>query len=92
MATALIVLAIGSIVAGYVGVPHALGGHNDLGAWLDAGVRTSHRMAAGQRELTAPARCAGLRDRAEREPVEAAHEAPASTPSARAHADGRVDR
>jgi len=34
MATALIVLALGSILAGYVGVPHALGGHNSLGAWL----------------------------------------------------------
>jgi len=34
MATALIVLALGSILAGYIGVPHALGGHNNLGAWL----------------------------------------------------------
>jgi NADH-quinone oxidoreductase subunit L len=34
MATALIVLAIGSVVAGYVGVPHALGGDNQLAAWL----------------------------------------------------------
>jgi NADH-quinone oxidoreductase subunit L len=34
MATALVVLALGSILAGYVGVPHALGGHNNLGAWL----------------------------------------------------------
>jgi NADH-quinone oxidoreductase subunit L len=34
MALALIVLAIGSVGAGYVGVPAALGGHNALGAWL----------------------------------------------------------
>ena len=34
MAFALVILAIGSIVAGYVGVPHALGGHNSLGEWL----------------------------------------------------------
>jgi NADH-quinone oxidoreductase subunit L len=34
MALALIVLAIGSVAAGYVGVPAALGGHNALGAWL----------------------------------------------------------
>ena len=34
MALALIVLAIGSILAGYIGVPHALGGHNLLAAWL----------------------------------------------------------
>ena len=35
MALALIVLAIGSVVAGYIGVPHALGGSNMLGAWLE---------------------------------------------------------
>jgi NADH-quinone oxidoreductase subunit L len=35
MATALIVLAVGSILAGYIGLPHALGGHNTLGAWLE---------------------------------------------------------
>jgi NADH-quinone oxidoreductase subunit L len=34
MALALVVLAIGSVLAGYVGVPHALGGHNWLGEWL----------------------------------------------------------
>jgi NADH-quinone oxidoreductase subunit L len=35
MAFALIVLAIGSVLAGYIGVPHALGGHNQLHAWLE---------------------------------------------------------
>ncbi len=35
MALALIVLAIGSVAAGYVGVPHALGGHNALATWLE---------------------------------------------------------
>jgi NADH-quinone oxidoreductase subunit L len=35
MALALIVLAIGSIAAGFIGVPHALGGHNALHAWLE---------------------------------------------------------
>ena len=34
MAFALVALAIGSVLAGYIGVPHALGGHNTLGAWL----------------------------------------------------------
>jgi NADH-quinone oxidoreductase subunit L len=34
MALALIVLAIGSVAAGYIGIPHALGGHNSLGEWL----------------------------------------------------------
>jgi hypothetical protein len=35
MAMALIVLAIGSVLAGYIGVPHALGGHNQLGTFLE---------------------------------------------------------
>ena len=35
MAIALIVLAIGSVLAGYIGIPHALGGHNALHAWLE---------------------------------------------------------
>ena len=34
MALVLIVLALGSVLAGYIGVPHALGGHNQLAAWL----------------------------------------------------------
>ncbi|HEY3093287.1 MAG TPA: NADH-quinone oxidoreductase subunit L [Vicinamibacterales bacterium] len=34
MALALLVLALGSVLAGYIGVPHALGGSNALGAWL----------------------------------------------------------
>jgi NADH-quinone oxidoreductase subunit L len=34
MAFVLIVLALGSVLAGYIGVPHALGGHNQLAAWL----------------------------------------------------------
>ena len=35
MALALILLAIGSVAAGYIGVPHALGGHNVLHTWLE---------------------------------------------------------
>jgi NADH-quinone oxidoreductase subunit L len=35
MALALIVLAIGSVAAGWIGIPHAIGGHNALGAWLE---------------------------------------------------------
>ena len=34
MAMALVVLALGSVLAGYIGVPAGLGGHNELGAWL----------------------------------------------------------
>jgi NADH-quinone oxidoreductase subunit L len=36
MALALVVLAIGSVSAGWIGIPHALpGGHNQLAAWLE---------------------------------------------------------
>jgi NADH-quinone oxidoreductase subunit L len=35
MALALVVLAFGSVTAGLVGIPHALGGHNILHAWLE---------------------------------------------------------
>jgi NADH-quinone oxidoreductase subunit L len=34
MATALVILAVGSIVAGYVNIPHAWGGHTALNEWL----------------------------------------------------------
>ena len=34
MAFALIVLALGSVLAGYVGVPHAFGGQNQIAEWL----------------------------------------------------------
>lgn len=34
MALVLVMLAIGSALAGYIGVPHALGGQNQLAVWL----------------------------------------------------------
>jgi NADH-quinone oxidoreductase subunit L len=34
MALVLVVLAVGSALAGYIGIPHALGGGNALSAWL----------------------------------------------------------
>jgi NADH-quinone oxidoreductase subunit L len=35
MALALLVLAVGSVAAGWIGIPHALGDHNQLHAWLE---------------------------------------------------------
>ena len=46
MAFALIVLAIGSILAGYVGVPHAIGGGNALAVWLEPAFEA--RAVAGE--------------------------------------------
>jgi NADH-quinone oxidoreductase subunit L len=45
MAIALVLLALGSVLAGYIGIPHALGGHNQLGAWLEPVFEAPH--AAG---------------------------------------------
>jgi NADH-quinone oxidoreductase subunit L len=39
MAIALIVLAVGAVVAGYAGVPHALGGHNQIDTFLEPSFR-----------------------------------------------------
>ena len=64
MAMALVVLAIGSVLAGYIGVPAGLGGHNELGAWLapsfaapveagavaDAGAARAEAAAEGEAE------------------------------------------
>jgi NADH-quinone oxidoreductase subunit L len=54
MALALIVLALGSVAAGFVGWPHALGGHNALHAWLEpafhapTGEAATAALAAGE--------------------------------------------
>ncbi len=50
MALALIVLAIGSVFAGYVGIPHALGGHNALGEWLAPSFHAAGAAAGEARE------------------------------------------
>ena len=50
MATALIVLALGSVLAGYIGIPGALGGGNALGRWLapSFSARSVTTLATGQ--------------------------------------------
>jgi NADH-quinone oxidoreductase subunit L len=60
MALALIVLAIGSVAAGWIGVPHALGGHNELHTWLEpafsapaAGAAAEGATAAAEGEAAA---------------------------------------
>jgi NADH-quinone oxidoreductase subunit L len=45
MAIPLIVLAIGSILAGYVGVPHALGGSNRIESFLEPSFGIHHEAA-----------------------------------------------
>ena len=53
MAIPLIVLAIGSIVAGYVGVPHAIGGSNRIERFLEPSFEVSER--GGRLEAATPA-------------------------------------
>ncbi len=48
MAIPLIILAIGSIVAGYVGIPHALGGHNHIEGFLEPAFEVHQTAEAGQ--------------------------------------------
>jgi NADH-quinone oxidoreductase subunit L len=45
MAIALVVLALGSIVAGYIGIPHALGGHNRIDAFLEPSFHAAGAVA-----------------------------------------------
>jgi NADH-quinone oxidoreductase subunit L len=52
MAIPLILLAVGSVFAGYVGVPHALGGHNQIEAFLEPSFEA--HGAAGHEGATAP--------------------------------------
>jgi len=80
MAIPLIVLAIGSILAGYVGVPHALGGSNRIERFLEPSFEVSEGgrrvEAAGQ----APAAGEGVRAVATQgpEPLQPVEEAGAS--------------
>ena len=61
MALALIVLAIGSVLAGYLGVPHALGGHNALGEWLHPSfTATSQALAECNVPVALPGAPAGM--------------------------------
>ena len=54
MALALIVLAIGSIAAGYIGVPHALGGHNALAEWLRPSFAVTARTTESAAQVSEP--------------------------------------
>jgi NADH-quinone oxidoreductase subunit L len=59
MAIALVVLALGSVLAGYLGVPEALGGGDAIGRWLapSFAARSVTTLAAGQ--VVEPAQEAG---------------------------------
>jgi NADH-quinone oxidoreductase subunit L len=54
MAFALIVLAIGSVLAGFVGVPHPLGGSNALGTFLEPSFLAANCPPEGTTVQTGP--------------------------------------
>jgi NADH-quinone oxidoreductase subunit L len=54
MAIPLIVLAIGSVVAGYVGIPHALGGHNAIEGFLEPAFEVHQTAGAAEPVAEAP--------------------------------------
>ena len=93
MAVALIVLAVGSVLAGYVGVPHALGGHNSLGEWLHpAFVATPKALAECAPGDAVPAMASTATTAAEQavpaaaqEPAGAAADAGHEAPAGEAH-------
>ena len=53
MAIALIELAIGSVAAGWIGIPHAIGGHNQLEAWLEPAFESHAIAGEGARDVAA---------------------------------------
>jgi len=56
MAVPLIILAIGSTIAGFVGVPHALGGHNTIEEFLEPVFEVHGAATAGEAQpVTEPA-------------------------------------
>ena len=66
MALVLVILAVGSVLAGYVGIQHALGGHNQLAAWLapsfqlpsEAGAVVGGGLVPSEEEAADPAAAA----------------------------------
>jgi NADH-quinone oxidoreductase subunit L len=55
MAIPLIVLAVGSVVAGYVGIPHALGGHNAIEGFLEPAFEVHRTAGTAETAAAAPA-------------------------------------
>jgi NADH-quinone oxidoreductase subunit L len=54
MAIPLIVLAIGSVLAGYVGIPHALGGHNAIEGFLEPAFEVHQTTGAAETTAAEP--------------------------------------
>jgi NADH-quinone oxidoreductase subunit L len=75
MAAALIILALGSVVAGYVGVPHALGGDNRIHGFLESSFHPAGAASHDAPAAHAPAETAHA-------PAAAEHAVPADAHAA----------
>jgi NADH-quinone oxidoreductase subunit L len=62
MALALIVLAIGSVLAGFVGIPHALGGHNKIESFLEPAFEAHAIAPANEFQVVQPGQPAAPSD------------------------------
>jgi NADH-quinone oxidoreductase subunit L len=68
MAFPLIVLAIGSVLAGYIGVPHALGGSNQIETFLEPSFEVHRQASAAEPREAAPAEPQAAEEHAEGSP------------------------
>ena len=74
MALALIVLAIGSVAAGFVGIPHALGGHNRIEAFLEPAFEAHAVAPINECQVVEPGRPAAPATAATHAPAADAHD------------------
>lgn len=73
MALALIVLAIGSVLAGLIGIPHAIGGHNQIEAFLEPSFEAHAVVTNTEFQISEP-RPAGEAPAAAHEPAAGDHD------------------
>jgi NADH-quinone oxidoreductase subunit L len=82
MAIPLILLALGSVGAGYVGVPHALGGSNEIESFLEPSFEANPAAASRTASLTAPSPLQPVSAQAEPRAAEPAAQEGAHAPAA----------
>jgi NADH-quinone oxidoreductase subunit L len=88
MTLPLMALAVGAIVAGFVGIPSALGGTNEVEHFLEPSFTASHAAASTEHAATAPA---GAEPSAAETTAAAAQPAGAAHEAAGTHASRRVE-
>jgi NADH-quinone oxidoreductase subunit L len=82
MAAALLILAVGSVGAGYVGVPHALGGDNRIESFLESSFHPASAESASHHSATAGEAASAHGEAAAQAPAAAEHAAPSDAHAA----------